>query len=236
MRNPTAFFSTVRTFTGALTTSQVAGFNHLISEMVARPWPLAYAANGFGTVWHETAGTMLPVKEYGGAAYFRDRYDIEGDNPSLARELGNMTPGDGARFCGRGYVQVTGRKNYQKVKDVFGVDCISNPDLLLDPSLSARVMIYFMENGLFTGKGCHDYLPSSGPASENELVEARRIINGTDCCTAIALQSLKFQTALTQEDGNVATEQRNRGHNRLEVATGCRGWRGRHHWLWCLAR
>jgi len=51
---------------------------------------------------HETASTMQPIKEIGNAAYFKRMYDIEGARPAKARELGNIHPGDGAKFCGMG--------------------------------------------------------------------------------------------------------------------------------------
>ncbi len=55
--------------------------------------------------------TMQPIKEYGGERYFYRMYDITGYRPGVAKHLGNLQPGDGARFPGRGLVQLTSRKN-----------------------------------------------------------------------------------------------------------------------------
>jgi putative chitinase len=46
------------------------------------------------------------------------------------RDLGNIEPGDGVRFKGRGLIQITGRTNYKMLSVDFGVDFISKPELL----------------------------------------------------------------------------------------------------------
>jgi len=95
---------------------------------------------------------MQPIKEYGSAAYFKRRYDIEGDNPRLAKSLGNLNPGDGAKYHGRGYVQITGRANYQDWKNRSGKNLINNPDLALDPKTAIVIVFDGMMLGTFTGK------------------------------------------------------------------------------------
>lgn len=47
-----------------------------------------------------------------------------------ATELGNTQHGDGYLFRGRGFIQITGRANYQAIADALCLDCIANPDLL----------------------------------------------------------------------------------------------------------
>ena len=46
------------------------------------------------------------------------------------KDLGNTETGDGVRFKGRGYIQLTGRANYHKFSKFIGEDCVANPDLV----------------------------------------------------------------------------------------------------------
>lgn len=181
LKDPAAFFGGIRPLTGALNQSQVDGFNTLLKIMA--PWPVSWAAYGLATAWPETAFTMQPIHEYGGPAYFKRRYDIEGSKPALARDLGNIHPGDGVKYAGRGYVQITGRTNYRR----FGIE--DAPDDALKPDVAARIMVEGMTKGSFTGKKLADYLPG-------DYVNARRIINGTDNAEKIAGYARAFEAAL----------------------------------------
>lgn len=188
------FFSAVRASFGALKQGQVDGFNAILDQWEARGGGddrhLAYM---LATAWHETARTMKPIKEYGGEKYFTRMYDIRGERPAKARELGNLSPGDGARFCGRGYPQLTGKANYAKAGLKLGVDLVNNPDLMLRPDIAAKVMFLGMEEGWFTGKKLSDY---HGGGQEFDATNARRIINGTDKAKTIAGYYRNFLTAI----------------------------------------
>ena len=62
------------------------------------------------------------------------------------RNLGNSQPDDGANFFGRGYIQLTGRPNYERYKQKSGVDIITNPDLCNDYDQGATVAVsYFLD-------------------------------------------------------------------------------------------
>ena len=92
------------------------------------------------------------------------------------RDLGNTQPGDGLRFRGRGYVQITGRVNYRDWSQRAGVDLIANPDRVAsDPSLAAKILVQGMRDGTFTGKKLADYVR---PGEEPDFYNARAIING----------------------------------------------------------
>lgn len=187
LAKPTSFYAEVRVEFGPFKQTQVDGFEALLKAMAG--WSVEWVAYGLATAWHETACTMQPIKEYGDPAYFKRMYDIQGERPAKARELGNLTTGDGIAYAGRGYPQVTGKANYAMAEKVFGLPFVANPDLMLEPNNAAKVMVHFMERGLFTGKKMADYLPG-------DYVNARRIINGTDKAVAIALYAKDFEDAL----------------------------------------
>lgn len=177
-----AFFAGVRARFGGLEQPQVDGFNVLLEAL--SDWPVRWIAYALATAWHETGRTMQPVKEYGGPAYFTRMYDILGDRPAKARELGNLTPGDGAKYAGRGYVQITGRKNYAS----YGI--ADTPDDAMRPDKAAAILKDGMERGRFTGKSLDDY--------PNDYVGARRIINGQDKAQQIAGYAISFEAALRE--------------------------------------
>jgi hypothetical protein len=101
--------------------------------------PCAIAA--IATIGIET-GCFAPIKERGGPAYFAKLYDGRAD-------LGNTEPGDGAKFRGRGFVQITGRRNYTNYGHAIGVDLVANPDLALDPKIAAEILaLYFRDHAI----------------------------------------------------------------------------------------
>jgi predicted chitinase len=86
---------------------------------------------------HETGGFRW-FHELGSDAYFR-RYDGRID-------LGNTQPGDGARFKGRGFIEITGRTNYQKAGAALGLDLIDNPALAETPAVGARIAAWYWQS------------------------------------------------------------------------------------------
>lgn len=195
--NLEAFFNHMRAgrlLGPTLSQSEVEGCEAIIEACAG--WPVSWTAYALATAWHETAGTMQPIKEYGGTAYFRRMYDIRGARPHVARALGNTVPGDGEMFAGRGYVQLTGRTNYVRAQEKLGVSFVGNPDLAMKPEHAAAIMARGMTEGWFTAKRLRDYLPGSGKASHAQFKEARRIINGTDRAADIATYAVEFQKGL----------------------------------------
>jgi len=56
-----------------------------------------------------------------------------------ARELGNVAPGDGKRYKGRGPIQITGRGNYQLFGQMLNLDLVNEPDRAADPEVAFRI-------------------------------------------------------------------------------------------------
>ena len=76
------------------------------------------------------------------------RYDEEiasGQAYEGRADLGNTQPGDGVRYKGRGYIQLTGRANYRDYGNRLGVDLENNPDLAKDPNIAADIAIAYWQ-------------------------------------------------------------------------------------------
>jgi predicted chitinase len=54
--------------------------------------------------------------------------------------MGNTSPGDGYKYRGRGFIQITGKENYEKVGKIIGIDLVNNPDLANDPQVAAKII------------------------------------------------------------------------------------------------
>lgn len=81
-------------------------------------------------IGHESGGLHW-VTELWGPTPAQVRYEGR-------RDLGNVEPGDGYRFRGRGLIQTTGRENFRTVGRVLGVDLELGPERLSEPELAAR--------------------------------------------------------------------------------------------------
>ena len=92
---------------------------------------------------HETQN-FSTMKEFGGNLDFR-KYDIR-FNPRMANALGNDKPGDGARYHGRGFIQLTGKDNYQRVGRELGLPLEQNPQLAERPDVAAKVALWYWQN------------------------------------------------------------------------------------------
>jgi hypothetical protein len=156
---------------------------------------LAYC---LATFWWETAHTMRPIDEHGSDSYFDNRY---GPQTGKGQELGNTQPGDGHRFHGRGYVQLTGRNNYGRAGSKLRVDLVANPDQAKEPSLAYQIAIEGMRDGWFTGRKLSQFIrDGANPDYEN----ARTIINDHDNASSIAQLARHFEDALLAASSGIA--------------------------------
>jgi len=191
------FFASVRAsgvLGAALSAGQVANVETILDEAQRRGTPLRHLAYALGTARHEVGSAMAPISENLNYSAKRltevwpSRFPSTGsakpyaNNPQrlankvYADRMGNgpEASGDGWRYRGRGYPQVTGEANYAKVSPFVGIDLIADPDRLMEPRIAAIAMLEGMKRGTFTTKKFSDYLDGDNPRWSS----ARAIING----------------------------------------------------------
>lgn len=178
-----AFFDAVRKspFGGQLTQQAVDGLS-----AIGEAWrvygdgddrKLAYI---LASAFHE-CDRFRTMEEYASGEAYEGR-----------RDLGNTQPGDGRKFKGRGYVQLTGRRNYQDWSNRTGLNLVANPLHVTERPLAARILVQGMMLGTFTGKALPQYI-RPGLA---DYINARRVVNGTDKAELIAGYARAFLKAL----------------------------------------
>ncbi|MGV2878724.1 hypothetical protein [Pantoea vagans] len=148
--------------------------------------------------YHYTTAEFFSEKpEIGGVSYF-NRYDpVLADTPKRrerAIKNGNTAQGDGFKYRGRGCVHLTWKSNYKKAQDKFGVNFVDFPDLAGDFKYAVPIMVWGMEEGIFSGKKLNDYIN----AVEANYVGSRYIINGQDQAPLIASYAKRFEAILEQ--------------------------------------
>lgn len=124
-----------------------------------------------GTIRAESEG-FLPIAELPsrfnttpGLAPF-SAYDA---GTRIGKNLGNNQPGDGARFKGRGFIQLTGRFNYKRYGDALSIDLTANPDGANTPEIAAALLALFLAN--VAGK-------VRAALAAGDLRTARKLVNG----------------------------------------------------------
>ena len=186
MYNREYFFHNYRNYFGKINQSQVDGLEFLLSkfdnETQFSNEQIAYM---LASVKHETDHTFQPIEERGGYNYFK----------YLIGKLGIRSLAEANKYKGRGFIQATGRTNYEKYSLILGIDFITNPELMKERENSYKVMIYGFINGTFTGKKITDYINEN----ECDFYNARRCINGTDKAVLISGYADKIYNCLKYE-------------------------------------
>jgi putative chitinase len=99
------------------------------------------------------------------------RKPIKIANRVYANRMGNgdENSGDGYKFRGRGYIQLTGKNNYSAFSKFIGEDCVQNPDLVSQKYALESALWFFFENKIFTL--CKDL-------SDDSIKKVTKKING----------------------------------------------------------
>lgn len=88
-------------------------------------------------------------------------------NPVLSKQMGNTRAGDGYLFRGRGVLQTTGRFNYTKVAEETGLDCVSDPDLIIRTEhLLAPALCHWKASNI------------NALADSNDILKVTKAVNG----------------------------------------------------------
>jgi len=93
---------------------------------------------------YQPAGGWEAITSKGPEAVAEEVYGYKTKNRG-AQGLGNDQPGDGWKYRGRGFIQITGKSNYAAISKAIGVDLIADPDAMLDPKIAAKAAIAFMQ-------------------------------------------------------------------------------------------
>ena len=180
--NEKSFYDSIRLslFKGKLKQSQVDGIAAILAEWNKRQLTdLRWLAYIVATVYHETAGTMQPIEEYGRGHNRTYGYKVKysGKHYSSPDEV----------YYGRGHTQNTWYENYEMLtkeakKAGHDWDFLNKPATLLQMHPSIWATFHCMLNGKYTGKKLSHYFNEV----KNDPINARRIINGTDKAELIA--------------------------------------------------
>lgn len=81
--------------------------------------------------YHESAG-FARMHEYASGKDYEGR-----------RDLGNIYKGDGVRYKGRGFIQITGRDNYKRAGQALGLPLEDKPELASRPDIAAKIAVWY---------------------------------------------------------------------------------------------
>ena len=91
-------------------------------------------------------------------------------------------------YYGRGFVQLTWKKNYEAYGKILRIDLVNNRDLALDPNVALFVLVHGFKTGTFTNRKITDYITDD----KTDFINARRCINGKDKAHEIADLANRF--------------------------------------------
>ena len=86
---------------------------------------------------------------------------------------GNEASKEGYVFCGRGYLQVTGKENYRAFSQFIGEDCVANPELIATKYPMDSAIWFFDKNKLWD-------ICDKGGTTEVVTLITKRVNGGTN--------------------------------------------------------
>ena len=121
---------------------------------------------------YSAEGLMITFKKYfpnPTMANFYAKKPIKIANRVYADRMGNgnETSGDGYKFRGRGFIQITGKSNYLVLSKDTKINCYNNPDLLLEEANSMISALWFWQKNKLNDL-----------ADKNDIVGITKKING----------------------------------------------------------
>lgn len=129
--------------------------------------PREIAISALATIRAETEG-FLPISEG------RSKYNTDPGAPDFNRyvgRLGNKNLQDAQHFCGRGYVQLTGRANFEHFGARLGLDLVQNYALANNPEVAGCLLAEFIASKA-------DTLLSLLQREPPNFAAARKLVNG----------------------------------------------------------
>lgn len=133
-------------------------------------------AGAMATIRVEVGKNFKPITEYASGEAYEGRKD-----------LGNTQAGDGVRYKGRGFIQLTGRSNYALYGQKLGLDLINNPDLALDVIVSAKILAhYFNDRGV------------TNACIKSDWLTVRKLVNGVNRLTGYPNGWNEFNNVIQQ--------------------------------------
>ena len=114
----------------------LAQLGHESNGLTHKEEGLSYSASRLTEIWPSRFPTLEVAKKY-------ERNPEKLANFVYGGRMGNVNPGDGYKFRGRGYIQLTGRETYREIGKIAGLDLESDPDLAAKPENAVRIACAF---------------------------------------------------------------------------------------------
>lgn len=114
----------------------LAQLGHESNGLTSREENLNYSAARLMEIWPSRFPTLDVAKQY-------ERNPEKLANFVYGGRMGNVNPGDGYRFRGRGYIQLTGRETYREIGRIAGLDLENNPDAASKPENAIAIACAF---------------------------------------------------------------------------------------------